>query len=221
MAYGQLGAGITENKDKLNNQFQDFDQDEQDHSIIWTTFTNREPEGSEYEKFLNGDWNEKKKVIFRYALDADDALFRSKEMMRKYATGKFDPEEMNPIGILRSVKKAGIQTRSNFLIGFRDESWESIVRTKEFVKELFAEGLDQAAFSIPVPYPGTLDFEFEMRNPDQYKDFNENLLKYTDRMHIRERPLFRTKVPGKRLQEAVRDFWQELNASDYVNKSMS
>ena len=60
-----------------------------------------------------------------------------------------------------------------------------------------------------------------MRNPDQYKDFNENLLKYTDRMHIREPPLFRTKVPGKRLQEAVRDFWQELNASEYVNKSIS
>ena len=175
-----------------------------------------------------------KKVNNRYEVDNDfinmladfglDELMlpfetRSKEMMKKYATGKYDPEEMNPIGILRSLKKAGIQTRSNFLIGFRDESWESILRTKEFVKELFAEGLDQAAFSIPVPYPGTLDFEFEMKNPAQYKDFNENLLKYTDRMHIRELPLFHTKVPGKKLHEAVRNFWEELNASDYVNKS--
>ena len=95
MAYGQLGAGVTENKDKLNNQFQDFDQDEQDHSIIWTTFTNREPEGSEYEKFLNGDWSEKKKVIFRYALDADDALFRSKEMMRIQARAEGDADGMS------------------------------------------------------------------------------------------------------------------------------
>ena len=28
MAYGQLGAGITENRDKLNNQFEDFDDQE-------------------------------------------------------------------------------------------------------------------------------------------------------------------------------------------------
>ena len=64
---------------------------------------------------------------------------RSKEIMKKYATGKYDPEEMNPIGILKSLKKADIRIRSNFLIGFRDESWESVLRTKEFVKELFEE----------------------------------------------------------------------------------
>lgn len=95
MAYKQLSGGISENKDKLNSQFQDFAQDEQDHSIIWTTFTNREPEGSEYEKFLKGDWNEKKKVIFRYALDADDALFRSKEMMRIQARAEGDAHGMS------------------------------------------------------------------------------------------------------------------------------
>ena len=44
---------------------------------------------------------------------------RNKEIMTKYATGKYDPEEMDPIGILKSLKKAGIRIRSNFLIGFR------------------------------------------------------------------------------------------------------
>ena len=87
-----------------------------------------------------------------------------KEIIQKYSTGKYDPEEMDPVGILKSLKKAGIRTRSNFLIGFRDESWESILRTKDFVKELFAEGLDQVKFGIPVPYPGTLDFENEMKH---------------------------------------------------------
>ena len=146
---------------------------------------------------------------------------RSKEIMQKYATGKYDPEEMNPVGILKSLKKAGIRTRSNFLIGFRDESWESVLRTKDFVKELFAEGLDQVKFGIPVPYPGTLDFENEMRKPDVRKNFNDNLLKYTDLMHPLGRPLFHTKVPADKLAAAVHDFWQEINTSEYVKDNLA
>ena len=57
---------------------------------------------------------------------------KSKEMMAKYATGKYDPDEMNPIGILKAVNKTGIRATANFLIGFRDESWESIIETKKF-----------------------------------------------------------------------------------------
>ena len=33
---------------------------------------------------------------------------RNIEIMNKYASGKFDPDEMNPIGILKSLKKNGI-----------------------------------------------------------------------------------------------------------------
>ena len=79
---------------------------------------------------------------------------RSNEMLQKYATGKYDPEKMLPFGIVKSIKKANINARSNFLIGFRDESWESILKTKEFARDLFAEGIDQAGFAIPVPFPG-------------------------------------------------------------------
>ena len=135
----------------------------------------------------------------------------SKEMMGKYATNKYDPSEMNPFGILRAVKKNGIRSAAGFLIGFRDESWESIVRTKDFAKLLMEEGLDQVGFGIPVPYPGTLDFEYEMTKTDQRKDFNANLLKYTDHMHNRGKPLFHTSVPGEDLAKAVREFWEELN----------
>ena len=106
---------------------------------------------------------------------------------------------------------------SGFMIGFRDETWESILKTKEFAKQLFAEGLDQAGFAIPVPFPGTLDFEHEMQNPEVRKNFNENLLDWTDQMHIRGRPLFPTKIPAADLQAAVKDFWQELNSSEYVS----
>ena len=143
------------------------------------------------------------------------------EMMKKYATGKFNPEEMDPVGIVKSLKKSGIRTGSNFLIGFRDESWKSILETKNFAKHLFSEGLDQAAFHIPVPYPGTKDFEFQMNKPDIKRDFNENLLKYTDNMHVRGKPMFYTKVPKETLASAVKDFWLELNPSEYTKSTQS
>ena len=144
---------------------------------------------------------------------------RSNEMLQKYATGKYDPDKMLPFDIIKSIKKVNMNARSNFLIGFRDESWESVLKTKEFAKELFAEGIDQAGFSIPVPYPGTQVFEYEMRNPDIRKDFNENVIKYTDFMHPLLPPLFPTRVPGEKIVAACREFWQELNDTQYIKKT--
>ena len=133
----------------------------------------------------------------------------------------FKPIKFFENNSLKAIKKAGIRAGSGFMIGFPDESWESIVKTKEFVKELFAEGLDQAGFAIPVPYPGTLDFEREMKNPEIRKNFNENLLEWTDQMHIRGRPLFPTKIPAADLEAAVKDFWEEVNSSEYVDTRSS
>jgi len=61
----------------------------------------------------------------------------SKEMMGKYATNKYDPSEMNPFGILKAVKKNGIRAAAGFLIGFRDETWDSIVRTKDYCENSY------------------------------------------------------------------------------------
>ena len=146
---------------------------------------------------------------------------RSNEILQKYATGKYDPETMLPFGIIKSIKKAKMNARSMFLVGFRDEPWESILKTKEFAKKLFAEGIDQAGFNIPVPFPGTQDFEYEMSKPGVRKDFNENVIKYTDFMHPLLPPLFPTRVPGDRLVAACREFWQELNDQKYVKKTDS
>ena len=95
----------------------------------------------------------------------------------------------------------------------------SLVNIKEFAKNLFAEGLDQVGFSIPVAFPGTQDFEIEMKNSDVKKDFNENLLKYTDFMHPLLPPLFPTKVTGDKLVSSCREFWQEINDKSYIKKT--
>jgi len=146
---------------------------------------------------------------------------KSQEMMNKYATGKFNPDEMNPFGIVEKIKKHGIRAGSNFLIGFRDEEWQSVLDTKKFAKELYDAGLSQVGFHIPVPFPGTKDFEFQMSHSDIKKDFNNNLLYYCDNMHVRGKPLFKTKIPAEKLKAAVKDFWLEINSKEYTSKTQS
>jgi len=66
-----------------------------------------------------------------------------------------------------------------------------------------------------------MDFEFEMQDPVRKADFDANLLSYTDRMHFRGRPLFKTLVPAEKLHAAVKDFWLELNPRTYTSASRS
>ena len=61
-------------------------------------------------------------------------------MLQKYATGKFDPETMMPYEIVNLLREMVLAP--GLLIGFRDETWESILSTKEFAKNLFKEGID-------------------------------------------------------------------------------
>jgi len=141
---------------------------------------------------------------------------RNPDILQKYASGKYNPDTMIPTAIVRSLKENGISTVGGFMIGFPDEPWESILRTKEFARQLLSEGLDSVAFRIPVPYPGSLDFERAMQNSQVRADFDCDPLKYTDRMHPHGRPQFETAVPGQRLEKAAHEFWLELNDPGYT-----
>ncbi len=141
---------------------------------------------------------------------------RSFNIMEKYATGKYNPDTMDSIALVKALKDAGIRIAGNFMIGFRDESWGSVLRTKDYAKSLMDAGLDACGFMIPVPYPGSLDFQLQMEYPDVRAEFDRDPLYFTDRMHWRGRPLFPTRVPGELLQAAVHEFWEELNPTSYV-----
>ncbi len=138
---------------------------------------------------------------------------RSWDIMQQYATGKYNPDVLDSAALVRPLKAAGIRCQGNFMIGFADEPWESVLKTKAYAAEMMAAGLDACGFMIPVPYPGSMDFE---RLPQRYRDeFDRNVLDFTDRMHWRARPLFPTLVDGGRLEAAVHEFWEELNPSAY------
>jgi hypothetical protein len=164
-----------------------------------------------------------------YAVDTDFiatlAGFGLRELVLPFesrnASGKYDPDVMDSVALVRALKDAGLRISGNFMIGFRDEPWESILRTKDFARQLLAEGLDAIGFMIPVPYPGSLDFETLMRDGALRAEFERDPLRFTDHMHWRARPLFPTAVPGERLEAAIREFWLELNDERYTARKLA
>jgi radical SAM superfamily enzyme YgiQ (UPF0313 family) len=138
------------------------------------------------------------------------------EIMNKYASGKYNPHAMDSAALVRALKERGIRIAGHFMIGFHDETWESILKTKEFGRQLLAEGLDAIGFMIPVAYPGSLDFDEYMKDAELKAKFEANPLSFTDRMHWRVPPVFPTLVPGDRLAAAVREFWLELNDAKFL-----
>jgi radical SAM superfamily enzyme YgiQ (UPF0313 family) len=59
------------------------------------------------------------------------------------------------------LKDAGIQVLGSFIIGFMQDTKETIKETIKFAKSL---NLDYAEFSILTPYPGTPIFDYAKKN---------------------------------------------------------
>ena len=56
--------------------------DHMNHKIIWEKFTNRKARGKEFEAFVReNDLSKKRLKLIRYAVDADDALYMSREYL--------------------------------------------------------------------------------------------------------------------------------------------
>jgi len=141
---------------------------------------------------------------------------RSSKIMKQYATNKYSADEYDSQALVRYLKDTGIRIAGNFMIGFQDEPWESVLATKEYARQLLDAGLDAVGFMIPVPYPGSVDWQQRMADPETRRAFEADPLSFTDRMHWRAKPLFPTLVPGDRLEATVREFWEELNPQEYV-----
>ena len=62
---------------------------------------------------------------------------------------------------VKIIKDAGIQVLGSFIIGFIQDTKETIKETIKFAKSL---NLDYAEFSILTPYPGTPIYEYVEKN---------------------------------------------------------
>ena len=62
---------------------------------------------------------------------------------------------------VKTVKEAGMQVLGSFILGFPEDTIQTIKQTINFAKKL---NLDYAQFSILTPYPGTPIFDFALKN---------------------------------------------------------
>ena len=79
--YGQK-YGKALSQEIAMNQMDMMMRDQNNHKIIWETFTNRPAKGKFYENFVReNNMEEKRKKLLRFAVDADDALYMSREYL--------------------------------------------------------------------------------------------------------------------------------------------
>jgi len=73
------------------------------------------------------------------------------EIQKRYSKGKLKSKE-HAKTVVKACRKAGIRTRIFFMLGFPEDTRETVRRTAAFAREL---NPDTAQFTAVTPYPGT------------------------------------------------------------------
>lgn len=139
----------------------------------------------------------------------------SKRIIDKYASGKWNPETFDVVGLVRAVHKLGLKIPGNFMIGFPDETPEELQQTVDLAKKLIEEGLTYASFFIVVPYPGSKLFSDALKNGYLDPDFD------TDLFHWGIPVMKNIIIPGEELVRLRKNLWKTLNDKDYVKGKLA
>lgn len=134
----------------------------------------------------------------------------SKRIIDKYASGKWNPETMDVIKLVREARKLGLKVPGNFMIGFPDETKEELDSTIKLAKRLIQEGLTYASFFIVVPYPGSTLFDEAIKGGNIDSNFD------TDMFHWGNPVMKNTIIPPEELIELRKRAWKEVNDPAYV-----
>jgi anaerobic magnesium-protoporphyrin IX monomethyl ester cyclase len=73
------------------------------------------------------------------------------EIQKKYSRGKLKSKE-HALSVVRACRKAGIRTRIFFMLGFPEDTRDTVRATVELAREL---NPDSVQFTAVTPYPGT------------------------------------------------------------------
>lgn len=130
----------------------------------------------------------------------------SPRILKKYASGKVNPEKMNLPKLMKAISQVGIQAPVNIMIGFPDETEEELNKSVELGKKLFDSGAPYVTFFIPIPFPGSKLYDIAASEGYLQSNFNTDILNW-------KHPVMQnTTIPPLKLEE-LRD-----NADKLVNK---
>ena len=134
----------------------------------------------------------------------------SKRIIDKYASGKWNPETIDVVKLVRTAHKLGLKIPGNFMIGFPDETPEELQQTINLAKKLMNEGLTYASFFIVVPYPGSKLFTDALNNGYLDPDFDPDLFHWGN-------PVMKNiSIPAEELIRLRKELWKTINNPEYV-----
>ena len=170
-----------------------------------------------------------KKEEGRFAIDREylqllkDAGFKeivcpvesaSQRILNRWATGKLNHETLDVVELIRIASEVGITCLTNIMIGFPDETEEEMMASIELGKRLVEAGAAYCTFFIPIPFPGSMLYEYAIKQGNLRSDFD------TDSMNWKHAVMRNTVVPPDRVNE-LRDYgWRYANTSEHVRSRL-
>ncbi len=134
----------------------------------------------------------------------------SKRIIDTYASGKWNPETMDVIKLVKVANRLGLKVPGNFMIGFPDETPDELKSTVDLAKRLVEEGLTYASFFIVTPYPGSVLFDEALKNGNLDSDFDP------DMFHWGNPVMKNTIIPPEELVHIRKEAWREVNNPQFV-----
>lgn len=99
----------------------------------------------------------------------------SQRILDTYASGKWNLKKHDVLGLIKTIHKDyGFKTLGYFTIGYPDETLEELTETFMLAQKLHLAGMDEVAFNIVTPLPGTALYSIALKNGNfnSQLDFN-------------------------------------------------
>lgn len=135
----------------------------------------------------------------------------NQRIVDKYASGKWNINQLDAAKLIRDCHRAGIMTAGNYMIGHPDETLAEIHNTILFAKRHVEAGMNHAALFAVVPFPGTRLYDMVISNGQLDPHFDTDQMKWTKSI------LKGLAVPAETLEHLRQLAWLTVNSTDFVN----
>lgn len=134
----------------------------------------------------------------------------SQRIVDKYATGKLDHTNLDVVELVRVASSIGITCPINMMMGFPDETEDEMRESIELGKRLVEAGSAYCTPFIPIPFPGSLLYDYAVAHGHLDSDFDPDLFNWKNAV------MKNTTVRPERVLE-LRDFaYEHMNTPEYV-----
>jgi anaerobic magnesium-protoporphyrin IX monomethyl ester cyclase len=116
--------------------------------------------------------------------------------------------------IVRQCEKNGIDVLGFYILGYRDDTRQTVLQTIDYAQKLNTFG---AQFTIATPYPGTPWYQDMAKQPEIFA-LDENLEKYTQYKLVYQHP----NIPYKEMEKLKSQAYQQYYLRPaYITKHLS